>query len=113
MQQIQKITCLNSAGFVMSFEVQYLDTSTGEWTPISGTNSGNFPAGQSRTADLSTVSFPSSVMLRPYVFAKGGIKKGSDEYVMYADNSDNATYRVTGATLTYSITLIGAATLAH
>lgn len=112
-QQVQKICCVNNAAFVMSFEVQYLDPSTKEWTPISGTNTDNYPVGQSRTVDLSQYSFPQSALLRPYVFAKGGLNQGSDDYVTYAANTNVATYSVTGTTLIYSVTLIGSAVLSR
>jgi len=113
MQQVQKMSCLNEAPLAINFEVQYLDTSTGEWIPIPGTNSSNFPAGQQRTIDLSTVTFPYNALLRPYVASKeGSVILVPDTYVMYANNGRIATY-IAEMPLTGSITLTEETTLAR
>jgi hypothetical protein len=63
MNQVQKIACINNAGFVMSFSVQWQDIH-GSWN-ITNWNSGNYPINETRTSpDLQQIGInPTTAVL--------------------------------------------------
>lgn len=101
--QVQKITCLNNAAFVMNFSVAYIqdDGSTG-YTD----NSGNYPVAQNRTIDLATVGIEEGTVIWPHVQAILGISVEGDKKCAYAKNGQTVTYDVKGTTLNYWVTRI-------
>ena len=101
--QVQKITCLNNAAFVMNFSVAHIkdDGSTG-----CTDNSGNYPVAQNRTIDLATVGIEEGTMIWPHVHAVFGISVDGDKKCAYAKNGQTVTYDVRGTTLSYSVTRI-------
>ena len=102
--QVQKIACVNDAGFVMNFELRFIDPSTGQW--VGAANSGNYPIDQTRTIDGQTLNLPAGGHMLPEVHAILGETKAGLE-VEYQPNGQTATYDVRGGTLTYSVSLIG------
>jgi hypothetical protein len=104
-QQVQKISTSNSAAFVMNFSIQYLNPDTGETGNVSGTD--NYAVGQQRTIDLDTLGIPDGSLVRPYVNAILGTSNPGNQYVRYVKgNGGVATYRVTGTTLNFSVSLV-------
>lgn len=100
MQEVKKITCVNSAGFVQKFRVKW-DGGNSDW-------SDTYPNPQSATIDLSryNIDFGKEVWIE--VKAILGSTKESDSKVVYNPLSEcTAVYRTTGATLTYKIKLEG------
>ncbi|GCE07335.1 hypothetical protein [Dictyobacter aurantiacus] len=104
-QTVQKISTYNSAAFVMNFSVEYLNPDTGETGSAGGTD--NYPVGQERTIDLDTLGIPDGSLVRPHVNAILGTSNSGDRYVHYSRGSGGvASYRVTGTTLNFSVSLI-------
>lgn len=97
---VQKIACVNAAGFVMSFDVR---TASGLRT----SSSGNYPIDQSRTIDLGDVGLAEGTEIWPVVHAVLGKTKSGNPHVTYQKNGQLATYEVKGTTLNYSVKLIG------
>jgi len=102
--QVQKIACVNDAGFVMSFDLQFVDPGTGHW--VTAANSGDYPIDQTRSLDGQSVNLPAGVSIRPEVHAVLGVTHDGDA-VEYQPNGQTATYEVKGTTLFYSVKLIG------
>lgn len=99
MIEVQKVAVVNDAAFVMSFDVQ---------TPGGKTDSsGNYPIDQSRTIDLGDTPFREGIEIWPVIHVVLGKTKSADEHVIFKMNGQTATYEVRGATLTYSIKLLG------
>jgi hypothetical protein len=96
--QVQKIACVNNAGFVMSF-----DASCAGGTSNS---SGNYPIDQTRVIDLGETPFRTGIEFWPEVHAVLGKTQSADEHVLFEMNGQTATYEVRGTTLNYSIKLI-------
>jgi hypothetical protein len=96
---VQKIACVNNAGFVMNFEVH---TTSGLRT----SNSGNYPIDQTRVIDLAGLGIAEGTEVFPVVQAILGKTNSGDPHVYYEQNGQTATYEVKGATLTYSVQLI-------
>ncbi|MBB6346382.1 hypothetical protein ACWGH8_13595 [Nonomuraea muscovyensis] len=96
---------MNNAGFVMHFDLEYLDPNTGKFTEC-GPDSGNFPINQTGVVDLESSSVPVGASARPLVHADGGVNNPGDTLVQYAQNGQTATYEVQGTTLDYSVKLI-------
>jgi hypothetical protein len=108
MQTVQKISCSNSAAFVMNFWVEYLDPSTGEIVAVDGSGTGNYPVGQQRTVDLDSLNVPDGALVRAHVQAVLGTNNPGNKFVTYRRGSGGvATYNVTGTTLNFSVTLVG------
>ncbi|GCE29122.1 hypothetical protein KDA_46060 [Dictyobacter alpinus] len=104
-QMVQKISTYNSAAFVMNFSVEYLNPDTGETGTAGGTD--NYPVGQVRTIDLDSLSIPDGALVRPHVNAILGTSNSGDRYVHYVHgNGGVGSYRVTGTTFNYSVSLI-------
>jgi hypothetical protein len=106
MRQVEKITCVNAAAFVMNFSIKWLDANGEEH--YSEWNSGNYPVGQNRTSPkLSEVGVPADALaVTAYVHAILGVHNTGTPMVQYADNGQVATYNVTGTTLSYSVKLL-------
>lgn len=101
---VQKISCVNSAAFVMSFKVKYANEAGDElnvdWS------SGNYPVGQSKTCDLSQLShqIPEGSAIWIEVHAVAGItKSGNTHKYVYQKNGQSASFKVTGTTLSFTI----------
>lgn len=94
---VQKIACVNNAGFVMSFEVTDGRLSTG--------SSGNYPIDQTRTIDLEGVGFSPGDAVWPRVSAVLGRTEDGSQ-VTYQPNGQVATYEVKGTTLDFHVNLI-------
>lgn len=101
-KEIQKISCVNSAAFVMSFDVMYAEDEKEKklWS------SDSFPVGQSRTIDLAeykgTIAAGAPVWVK--VHAKLGKTKSSNEHAYkFAENGQSLALKVKGTTLIYSI----------
>lgn len=107
MLQVQKIACVNDAGFVMYFNPEYMDPNTGQLTE-SPPDSSNYPINQTQTIDLSSsgCKVPVGASVRPKVHADGGVNNPGDTFVQYAQNGQVATFQVQGTTLDYSVKLI-------
>lgn len=105
MIQVENIACVNNAGFVMWFNLEYLDPDTGKFEQ-SGPDSSNFPINQTEVIDLNSSSVPVGASVRPLVHADGGDNDPGDTLVQYAQNGQTATYEVVGTTLDYSVKLI-------
>jgi hypothetical protein len=101
--EVQKIACVNNAGFVMNFQVAYLDEDGN--TQVTD-NSGNYPIDQTRTIDLAGAGIEEGSFMWPHVHAVLGITKDGEPKVKYAKNGHVGTYEVKGTTLIYSVNLI-------
>lgn len=106
MRQVQKVACVNNAGFVMNFSIQWLDDE-GHWH-TSKWNSGNYPIDQHRVSpDLRSIGVPDdAVGMTPYVHAIWGTHEQGTPLVQYAAENQVATYAVTGTTLIFSVKVI-------
>ena len=107
MTQVQRITCINNAGFVMNFSIRWQDINE-NWN-ITQWNSGNYPINETRTSpDLETIGVNPIyvVAVTPYVQAIAGNHKSGSPSVEYQPNDRTATYQVKGTTLDYSVGLI-------
>ena len=107
MTQVQRITCINNAGFVMNFSIRWQDIYK-NWN-ITQWNSGNYPINETRTSpDLETIGVNPIyvVAVTPYVQAIAGNHKSGSPSVEYQPNDRTATYQVKGTTLDYSVGLI-------
>ncbi|GCE22522.1 hypothetical protein [Dictyobacter kobayashii] len=104
-QTVQKISTYNSAAFVMNFSIEYLNPDTGETGTAGGTD--NYPVGQERTIDLDSLGIPDGSLVRPHVNAILGTSNSGDRYVHYQHgNGGVASYRVTGTTFNFSVSLV-------
>jgi len=97
--EVQKIACVNNAGFVMSFEAVCSGGSSN--------GSGNYPIDQTRVIDLGETPFRTGVEFWPEVHAVLGKTQSADQHIVFALNGQTATYEVRGTTLNYSIKLVG------
>lgn len=98
--EVQKIACVNDAGFVMSFVAQT--------NGARSTSSGEYPVNETRVIDLANSPFRAGLEFWPVVDAVLGKTQAASEHVTFALNGETATYQVTGTTLGYDIKLIGA-----
>lgn len=101
---VQKISCVNSAAFVMEFKVKYADDNGNELN--ADWSSGKYPVGQSKTCDLSELShpIPEGVPVWIEVHAILGTTKLSNTHkFVYEKNKQSASFKVTGTTLSFSI----------
>jgi len=108
-KSVEKISCVNSAAFVMGFSIYYLDEETGE-TKAAGWTSGNYPVGQERTCDLAkdAPEIPDGAIVWAHVHAVlGKSNDGTPKLKKDSKNGQVGTYRVTGTTLIYDVKLIG------
>ncbi|MGR5141241.1 hypothetical protein ACQKPX_06105 [Photobacterium sp. DNB23_23_1] len=99
-KEIQKISCVNSAAFVMHFEVKTHMAAQ----DISLGSTGNYPVGQERTIDLSAVDGLEPGM-EVFVVVKavlGKTEKYKEKYT-YQKNGLTQAFRVHGTTLNYTI----------
>jgi hypothetical protein len=99
MREVQKIACVNNAGFVMWFQA----------VTAGGTSDGtdNYPINQTCTIDLASTPFREGLEFWPEVHAILGKTQSAGEHVIFKMNGQTATYEVRGTTLNYSINLIG------
>jgi hypothetical protein len=107
MNQVQKIACVNNAGFVMSFAIQWQDIH-GSWN-ITKWNSGNYPINETRTSpDLQQIGVnpTTAVLVTPYVVAELGKDNTGSPCLEYQPNGVIGTYQVKGTTFDYSVELI-------
>lgn len=106
LQQVQYIACINEAAFVMNFSIQYLE-SDGNWK-TSEWNSGNYPVGRTvKSPDLASLGVPAdAIAITPYVHAILGVHNTGTPMVTYAANGQTASYKVSGTTLSYSVTQV-------
>lgn len=106
-REIQKIACVNSAGFNMDFKIGYRDTAGTSHESTKGSD--NYPSTNWGTIDLS--GFDSNItegmMVWPKVYASGGKANDEDARFIYKNNGHVATYVVYGATQDYTITETG------
>lgn len=98
MVEVQKIACVNNAGFVMWFQAV---TAGGTSDPTD-----SYPIDQTRVIDLASTPFREGLEFWPEVHAILG-KTRSGEHIVFRLNGQTATYDVRGTTFNYSITLIG------
>lgn len=99
MRQVQKIACINNAGFVMWFEALCENRAS--------RGSGNFPINQARVIDLGATPFKTGDGVWPRVHAILGQTQSAAEKVVFAMNGQTAVYEVSGTTQHYSIKLVG------
>ncbi len=104
MLEVQRIICVNSAAFVMEFCISYIDNETGETHATSWTD--NYPVGQTRTIDGAEKSIPAGSIMWPHVHAILGTYIDGNVKVRYTANGQSATYKVTGTTLNFWVTLL-------
>jgi hypothetical protein len=104
---VQHIACVNNAAFVLRFIIQRLD---GDRVISQATAGGAFPAGQTRSVDLSALRFHGQALevgdrVRIRARAIGGTRRDGPS-VAYAPNGHTATFSVRGTTLSFSINRI-------
>lgn len=100
MQEVQKITCVNSAGFFQKFRVKW-NGGCSDW-------SDTYPNPQSATIHLDKYNLDFGNEVWVEVKAILGSTKESGSKVIYNPLSEStAVYRTTGAILTYKIKLEG------
>lgn len=100
MQEVSKIVCVNAAGFVQEFRAV--------WNGGESDLSGRYPNPQSASIDLNKYNIPDGTEVWVRVHAILGKTKDASDHVRFVRNSPaTATYRTTGATLTFSIKLEG------
>jgi hypothetical protein len=99
MVEVQKIACVNNAGFVMWFQAV---TAGGTSDPTD-----NYPIDQTRVIDLASTPFREGLEFWPEVHAILGKTQSAAEHVVFKLNGQTATYEVRGTTFNYSIGLIG------
>ena len=100
MQEVQKITCVNSAGFIQKFRVKWNGGCSG-W-------SDTYPNPLSATIDLNQYNLDFGNEVWVEVKAILGSTKESGSKVIYNPLSEStAVYRTTGVTLAYKIKLEG------
>lgn len=97
---VQHIACVNNGAFLMKFEVERVAGGKAG-------DSGNYPAGKTRSLDLSTLTFRGNPLavgeqVRPVVHVVAG-RTHSGPAVSFAPNGHTATFSVHGTTLIYSI----------
>ena len=105
MQQVETITCHNSAAFFMEFSIRWIDSNGKQHT--SSWSSGSYPVSKERTSpSLDELGVPAdAVGVTPYVHAIAGNHNEGKPMVQYAQNGRNATYRVHGVTLSFQVDL--------
>jgi hypothetical protein len=100
MQVVNSISCINNGGFRMKFKLQWPGGESG-WSDFY-----NNP--ESESFDLTDFNIAEGAEVWIIVAAMWGKTKTADEHVKYSSSANaNATYKVTGATLTYHISLEG------
>ena len=99
MLEVQKIACVNDAGFVMNFRVK---TAGGE-----SSSTDNYPIDQSRAIDLAALPFREGLEFWPEVHAILGKTHSAKDHIVFKQNGQTATYEVRGTTLDYSVKLVG------
>lgn len=99
MVEVQKIACINNAGFIMWFQAV---TPGGTSDPTD-----SYPIDQARVIDLATTPFRERLEFWPEVHAILGKTQSADEHIVFRLNGQTATYEVRGTTLNYSMKLIG------
>ncbi|KAB7690526.1 MULTISPECIES: hypothetical protein [Plesiomonas] len=98
--EAQRISCVNSAAFVMHFSIT--TTIGGKNLPIASTE--NFPVGQERTIDLSTIeNLAEGTEVTLTVKAVLGKEKDYQEKITYRKNGHTQVFRIHGTTLNYEI----------
>ena len=100
--QAGAISCLNEAGFVMNFWIEYINPGTGAVTSVNGSTTGNYPVGQVQSVFLSQFSIPEGAQVRPHVQAILG-KDCPGPFVIYVPNGGGAMYVVQGTTLDITV----------
>ena len=98
MLEVQKIACVNDAGFVMSFKAVCSGGTSND--------SGDYPIDQTRVIDLGETPFRTGIEFWPEVHAVLGKTQSASDHVIFQLNGQTATYEVKGTTLDYSIKLI-------
>jgi hypothetical protein len=102
MLSVRKIACANAAGFVMNFDIKYLDNN-GQWQAVG--NSGNYPIDQTHILDAAALGVPVGAIMNAGVHAIAGVSHDGDTLVTFSPNGQTATYNVQGTTLIYSVHL--------
>ncbi|TAL34430.1 MAG: hypothetical protein EPN93_11955 [Spirochaetes bacterium] len=100
----QKIACFNNAGFVMSFEIHYVNPDN---TSGSCCKTDNFPINSHMVRDLATDApeIKEGALVRAKVYASGGYDVSGNRWVIYKKNNQAATYDVKGTTTDYTVIL--------
>jgi len=105
---VQKISCKNSAAFVMFFQVHYKNPGSATSDHLDW-SSGNYPVGKTKTCDLSkfddVLKEGAAVWIRVDAIAGKNKNSNKDSFV-YKDNGHTAKYEVKGMTRDYSINVI-------
>lgn len=106
MKKGNKIACVNNAGFVMNFSIQWLGTD-GVWVTTEW-NSGNYPINQTRVSPtLTSIGVPTDALaIKPYVHAILGKHNSGNPLVQVDPEGQTLTYDVKGTTLDFSVNLI-------
>jgi hypothetical protein len=99
MREVQKIACINNAGFVLWFEALCGNRASRP--------SRSFPINQVGVIDLGATPFQTAIEVRPRVHAVLGQTQVATERVVFAMNGQTAVYEVQGTTQHYSIELVG------
>ncbi|HEX8743612.1 MAG TPA: hypothetical protein VF712_10805 [Thermoleophilaceae bacterium] len=101
MPEVQKIACVNEGAFVMRFDVEV----DGQ---LRTSDTGNYPAGQTRVIDLGPLSdVKDGAALRPVVDVEGGKHDVKGGEVRFKENGATATFEVKGTTLHPKIEPVG------
>lgn len=100
MQVVNSISCINNGGFLMKFKLQWPGGESGWSDEYANPGSESFKFTSFKIEEGSEVWI--------VVHANSGKTKTADDHVKYSSSANaNATYKVTGATLTYHISLEG------
>ena len=99
MIEVQKIACVNHAGFSMWFAAQ-TSNGIGPWT-------GSYPVNQVKVIDLGESGISPGQEVWPFVAAVAGKKVASADHVVFAQNGQTATYEVQGSLWSYSVQQVG------
>lgn len=101
MQVVNQIACVNNAGFVQKFRVKWANNGASGWSDY-------YPNPNSQTMNLSNFTIPVNSEVWIEVDAFWGKTNSSKDHVQYSPTAQaTATYKTTGTTLDYNITLEG------
>jgi hypothetical protein len=106
MLRVQKIACINNAGFVMNFSIRWLDQN-GAWHDADW-NSGDYPINQTRVSpDLGSIGVPDNALfVEPFVQPVLSLPKEGHPLVGYEKNGQTAVYEVRGTIFDYDVVLV-------
>jgi hypothetical protein len=104
MQVVNSISCINNAGFVMKFKLQWQKGDRGGHSGWSD----EYSNPDSKSLNFNNLKIEEGSEVWIVVHAIWGKTKSANQHVKYSSSADaHATYKVTGGSLTYEISLEG------